>query len=225
MKKILGAALVLGLVASAPVMADGTDSSSTVSTPTASNSADIGSSGIGQGDFFGRVRMISIEPQVGSTDTLSALHAGVNNSLVPELDFTYMALDHVGIELILATSRHTVTSDIGKLGGVGVLPPTVLAQYHFNPHGKIRPYVGAGVNYTLFYNNDLHAGDQAVGIGNHSFGGAVQAGVDVQVARNLFVNFDVKQLWMRTAATLGGQPIGTLRINPIVAGVGVGMKF
>jgi len=117
------------------------------------------------------------------------------------------------------------TSNIGKLGSVGVLPPTVLLQYHFNPHGKIRPYVGAGLNYTLFYNSDLSAGSQPVSVGNHSFGGAVQAGVDVQVARNLFVNFDVKQLWMRTSATMGGQSLGTLRINPLVVGVGLGMKF
>lgn len=200
MKKILGAVCLLAACASTSALAD-------------------------QGDIFGRARLISIEPQVSSTDTLSALNSGVNNSLVPELDFTYMALDHVGIELILATSRHTVTSNLGELGSVGVLPPTLLVQYHFNPHGKIRPYVGAGLNYTLFYNEDLHAAGQPVEIGNHSFGGALQAGVDLQVARNLFVNLDLKQLWMRTSATLAGQPLGTLRINPLVVGVGLGMKF
>jgi len=209
MKKTMWAALLLGLAASSSALAD-------------QNSI---SQGISQGDVLGRVRVISIEPQASSNGTLSAINTGVNNSMVPELDFTYMALDHVGIELILATSRHTVTSNIGKLGSVGVLPPTVLLQYHFNPHGKIRPYVGAGLNYTLFYNSDLSAGSQPVSVGNHSFGGAVQAGVDVQVARNLFVNFDVKQLWMRTSATMGGQSLGTLRINPLVVGVGLGMKF
>lgn len=199
-RTLLAAAVMLGLVASAPVLAD-------------------------QGDFFGRFRVISIEPEVSSTGTLSTLDTGVNNATVPEVDFTYMALDHVGIELILGTSRHTLTSSIGSLGSVGVLPPTLLAQYHFNPHGKIRPYVGAGMNYTLFYNSDLHAGDAPVGINNHSFGPALQAGVDIQVARNLFVNFDVKQIWMHTDATLAGQSIGTVRINPLVVGVGVGMKF
>jgi len=205
MKKTAWAALLLSLAVSTSALAD--------------------QDGISQGDIFGRVRVLSIEPQVSSSGTLSTLNTGVNNSMTPELDFTYMAMDHIGIELILATSRHTITSDAGKLGSVGVLPPTLLLQYHFNPHGKIRPYVGAGLNYTLFYNDDLHAGGQPVAIGNHSFGGAAQAGVDVQVARNLFVNFDIKQLWMRTSATMGGQSLGTLRINPLVVGVGLGMKF
>ena len=71
----------------------------------------------------------------------------------------------------------------GALGGVNVLPPTLLLQYYFNAAGKVRPYVGAGVNYTLFYNNGLHAGDTPVSIKNSSFGPALQAGVDVQVAR------------------------------------------
>jgi len=199
-RTLLAAAMLLSVVASAPVMAD-------------------------QGDIIARFRMISIEPDVSTTGTLSALNTGVNNATVPEVDFTYMALDHVGIELILGTSRHTLSSSIGSLGSVGVLPPTLLAQYHFNPHGKIRPYIGAGVNYTLFYNSDLHAGDAPVGIDHHSFGPAVQAGVDLQVARNLFVNFDVKQIWMHTDATLAGAPIGEVRINPLVVGVGVGMKF
>ncbi len=87
--------------------------------------------------------------------------------------------------------------------GVNVLPPTLLLQYYFNSAGKVRPYVGAGLNYTLFYNNGLHAGDTPVSIKNSSFGPALQAGIDVQVARNLFVNADIKKIWMRTSASAG----------------------
>jgi outer membrane protein len=114
--------------------------------------------GIHAGDVLVRLRAISILPSVRTSDTLSALNVGVNNATVPELDFTYMIRDDVGVELILATSRHQVTSSLGGLGGVGVLPPTLLLQYHFNHAGTVRPYVGAGLNYTLFYNNGLQAG-------------------------------------------------------------------
>jgi outer membrane protein len=128
-----------------------------------------------QGDILARVRAISIEPDVSSGGTLSTLGTGVKNAIVPELDFVYMVRQSIGIELILATSRHEVTSNVGALGGVNVLPPTLLLQYYFNSAGKIRPYVGAGLNYTLFYNTGLHAGDTPVSIKDSSFGPALQA--------------------------------------------------
>lgn len=177
------------------------------------------------GDWLVRLRAISIQPQVRSSETLDALNTGVNNATVPELDFTYMIRDDIGVELILGTSRHQVTSSLGDLGGVGVLPPTLLLQYHFNHAGRVRPYVGAGINYTLFYNNGLHAGGQSISVDNHSFGPALQAGVDVQVTKKLFVNADIKKIWMKTGASMGGQSLGTLHIDPLVVGIGVGMKF
>jgi outer membrane protein len=172
-----------------------------------------------------RLRAISIVPNVDTSHTLSALNVGVNNAIVPELDLTYMIRDDLGVELILATSRHQVTSSLGGLGGVNVLPPTLLLQYHFNHAGRIRPYLGAGLNYTLFYNNGLNAGGQPISISNDSFGPALQAGVDVQVTRSLFVNADIKKIWMHTDASLGDQPLGRLSIDPVVVGLGVGMRF
>lgn len=181
--------------------------------------------GIHAGDVLVRLRAISIIPNVETSGTLSALNVGVNNAIVPELDFTYMIRDEIGVELILGTSRHQVTSNVGGLGGVNVLPPTLLLQYHFNHAGRIRPYLGAGLNYTLFYNNGLNAGGVPVSIRNHSFGPALQAGIDVQVTKKLFVNADIKKIWMHTDATMGGQPLGRLSIDPVIVGLGVGMKF
>ncbi|ASV99130.1 OmpW/AlkL family protein [Paraburkholderia aromaticivorans] len=182
-------------------------------------------SGIHAGDVLVRLRAISIMPNVSTTQSLSALNVDVNNAIVPELDLTYMIRDYLGVELILATSRHQLTSSLGNLGGVNVLPPTLLLQYHFNHAGRIRPYLGAGVNYTLFYNNGLNAGGQSIGVTNHSWGPALQAGVDVQVTKSLFVNADIKKIWMHTDATLGGQALGRLSIDPVVVGLGVGMRF
>lgn len=178
-----------------------------------------------QGDILARFRVLSIEPDVSTSGTLSTLGTNVNNSIVPELDFTYMATNNIGVELILGITRHTVTSSLGELGRVSLLPPTLTVAWHFNPQGMIRPYIGAGLNYTLFYNNSLQAGGQGVGINNHSFGPAFQVGVDVQVTKKIFVNADVKKLFVRTDATLGGVPIGTLKIDPWIIGLGFGVKF
>jgi len=216
----LAAAALIGIVA---VPAHAADAPGAAAAPSTSTSVPNG--GIYAGDVLVRLRAISIMPDVSAGGTLGTLKADVNNSIVPELDFTYMVRDNIGVELILGTSRNQVTSSLGRLGGVGVLPPTLLLQYHFNHAGKIRPYVGAGLNYTLFYNNGLQAGGQRVSIDNHSFGPALQAGVDIQVARNLFVNADIKKIWMRTGASLNGSSIGTLHIDPLIVGIGVGMKF
>jgi outer membrane protein len=94
----------------------------------------------------------------------------------------------------------------------------LLLQYYFNAAAKVRPYVGAGLNYTLFYNNGLHAGDTPVSIKNSSFGPALQAGIDVQVARNLFVNAGIKKIWMRTCASADGASLGSLKIDPLGCG-------
>ena len=182
-------------------------------------------SGIYAGDWLVRLRAIEIAPDARGNGTLGAIGADVNNAIVPEVDFTYMATNNIGVELILGTSRNQVTSNIGALGGVGVLPPTLLLQYHFNNAGRVRPYVGAGINYTLFYNNGLHAGGQSVSIDNHSWGPALQFGIDFQVTKRIFVNADIKKIWMRTDASLGGTSLGTLHIDPLVVGLGVGMKF
>ncbi len=181
--------------------------------------------GIHAGDVLVRLRAISIVPQVRTSDALSTLNVDVNNATVPELDFTYMIRDNIGVELILATSRHQLTSSIGDLGGVNVLPPTLLLQYHFNHQGQVRPYVGAGVNYTYFYNNGLHAGDQKIAVKRSSFGPALQMGVDVDITKKVFANVDVKKVWMKTDASLNGASLGTLHIDPLIVGVGVGMKF
>lgn len=178
-----------------------------------------------QGDVIVRLRGIVVAPDVSSTGTLSTIHSGVDTTAVPELDFTYMFTDSFGAELILATSRHGVTSDLGNLGKVSVLPPTLTLQYHFNDAGRIRPYIGAGINYTLFYHNSLAVGGQGVDITNHSFGPALQAGVDFAVSDAWFVNLDVKKVWIRTDASLGGTDLGRLRIDPWIVGFGVGRRF
>jgi outer membrane protein len=178
-----------------------------------------------QGDVIVRLRGIVVAPEVSTSGTLSTIHSDVDTTAVPELDFTYMFTDSFGAELILATSRHGLTSDLGNLGKVSVLPPTLTLQYHFNDAGRIRPYIGAGINYTLFYRNSLAVGGQGVDITNHSFGPALKAGVEFAVTDKWFVNLDVKKVWIRTDASLGDTDLGRLRIDPWIVGFGVGRRF
>ncbi|VVD72386.1 OmpW/AlkL family protein [Pandoraea terrigena] len=230
----VAAALVIGTTfASASASAQGNPQAPSAAADTAAPSSEktfgfIGDSsqGIYAGDILARVRAIGIMPDShASGSVLPTLGVTVNNAIVPELDFTYMILDNVGVELILAMSRHQLTSNVGHLGGVNVLPPTLLLQYHFNHAGKVRPYVGAGINYTRFWNSNLNAGGTPISIKNHSVGPALQAGVDIQMTKNLFFNIDIKKVWMKTDTSLAGTDLGTLHIDPLIVGVGVGLKF
>lgn len=196
-----------------------------------------------QGDVLIRVRAIDVIPNEDSGSILPAFPGegvSVNDSFAPEIDFTYMATDHFGLELIAATTKHHASGVSGTTGGLGrlastwVLPPTLTAQYHFVPEGKVRPYVGAGVNYTIFYNEKASdaltaaVGPTTVSLSD-SFGWAAQAGVDIELTEKIFLNLDVKYIDIDTTATLNTTAAGTqkVRINldPLVVGVGVGMKF
>ena len=167
-----------------------------------------------------RVRAINIAPDVSTSPTVAGLD--VSNEWTPEVDFTYFVTPNIGVELILATQRHEVTLGSTSLGKLSHLPPTLLLQYHFQPTPSIKPYVGAGVNYTRFYNVDLAPG---LSVDKNSFGGALQAGVDIAVTKNGYINLDVKKIWIDTDVKSGGVKLTNLEINPVVWGIGYGFRF
>jgi outer membrane protein len=167
-----------------------------------------------------RVRALHIAPEVDTSPTLAGLN--VSDEWTPEIDFTYFVTPNIGVELILATQRHEVTLNGASLGKLNHLPPTVTVQYHFNPTPTIKPYVGAGVNYTRFYNVDL----PGLKVDSNSFGGALQAGVDIAVTKNGYINLDVKKIWIGTTVkTTAGTKVTDLDINPVVWGIGYGFRF
>ena len=194
-----------------------------------------------QGDVLVRLRAIMVSPNESSGPVLPSFPGatvGVSDSYAPELDFSYMATDNLGLELVLATDKHKI-SGRGSLAGVGelartwVLPPTLTLQYHFAPEAKIRPYVGAGINYTIFYSEKASDALQtAVGPTDvslkSSFGYALQAGVDFDLSEKVFLNLDVKYIDMTTRATLTSGALVNdvnVKINPFVFGIGIGTRF
>lgn len=194
-----------------------------------------------KGDVLIRLRAITVQPQEQVGPVLPAFPAStgrITNAFTPEIDFTYMLTNRLGVELIAATTRHCIDGGgslaaVGRLACTRVLPPTLTLQYHFVPDGKIHPYAGAGVNWTLFYNerasNQLNAaiGSTQVDLTN-SWGVALQAGVDVDISKKMFLNLDVKYIEMDTTARLTtGALRNSLRadINPLIIGVGVGLRF
>jgi outer membrane protein len=195
------------------------------------------------GDVLLRGRAIIVAPNEDSGSILPAFPGegvSVDSSFAPEVDITLMATDHIGFELIAATTKHSLTGmtgttgTIGRLGSTWVLPPTLTAQYHFLPESSVRPYVGAGLNYTIFYSEDSSSGlEAAVGATSisldDSFGWAIQAGIDIDLSEDVFLNFDVKYIDIDTTATITNATLGTQTIdvdlNPIVVGIGLGIRL
>lgn len=176
----------------------------------------------------------------------AALAGGVDigDQYVPELDITYFFNDNIAVELILAVTPHDVDA-VGvtvpgaldnatvDLGDVWLLPPTLTLQYHFDTGTQFKPYVGAGVNATFFFDEDK--GSVADGIDyDPSFGGALQVGVDYDLdgePGGWLLNADIKKVWINTDVTvdfttaLGATVDADVDINPTVVGIGFGYKF
>lgn len=198
-------------------------------------------SALEKGDWLLRVRAIGISPtdeSGGISPDLTTSGLDPQSAIVPELDITYMATDTIGLELIAATSKHKFETT-GALAALGdsaeawLLPPTLLAQYHFPTKTKYRPYVGAGINYTFTYlENAERSLEAALGptsvSADNSLGWALQAGMDYDISDRWFMNIDVKYIDLGVDIELNsGGVIRTVDvdINPIIFGIGFGYRF
>ncbi len=181
-----------------------------------------------------RARFISVIPSESATIEAIGGDVSISTAYVPELDFTYFFTKNWAAELILATTNHDVeaiNTAAGNidLGDVWLLPPTITVQYHY-PMGDFKPYVGAGLNYTIFYGADEGPIANDVDYDN-SIGFAFQAGFVYALNDTWFLNLDVKKILLQTDATVNattalGATVGAdVDINPLIIGFGIGMKF
>lgn len=176
-----------------------------------------------------RLRGVSVQPYEKSTVGGEDSDVNISNAFIPELDFTYFFNKNFAAELILGTSKHDVKvgNDEVSLGSVRLLPPTLTLQYHFYPTKSLKPYVGAGLNYTIFY--DVENGDTLGMDYKNNVGFALQGGVDYFVNDKFFLNVDIKKLYLKTDVDVDlGLPAtvpAEVKINPLLIGFGVGMKF
>jgi outer membrane protein len=172
-----------------------------------------------------RVRATQLNWDNGQTGVAQALNINAKDKTIPELDVSYFFTKNIAAELVLTyPQKVNIDSNLGRLGHVKALPPTLLAQYHFTDLGPIKPYVGAGINYTRFTSrSNLLAG--AASVESASFGSAVQVGADYMLTKNWGVNLDVKYIKMKTDVNVASVPLGSLELSPVVTSVGVTYKF
>jgi len=179
------------------------------------------------GDIVIRARGIAMVPDEQTYDhSIGSGHGELSNDAVPEVDFSYFLTDNLALELIAATTKHDLTWQNPNLdaGSVRLLPPTLTLQYHFMPESRWSPYVGAGINYTFFY--DSEPGQFNSVKYEDGFGYAFQAGFDYAISGPWSVNLDVKKIFLDTDISINnGANTSKAHLDPWVFGVGVGYRF
>ncbi|AYD02289.1 OmpW family protein [Neorhizobium sp. NCHU2750] len=186
-----------------------------------------------QSPWMIRVRALGVVTHdSGSVAGAPGVGLKYSDTVVPEFDVSYFFTDNIAAELILGTTYANIKTT-GALGEIPVgkswlLPPTLTLQYHFTNMGNFRPYVGAGINYSLFYNQSNKDGFHNLDVDNH-FGYALQAGFDYMIDKHWGVNVDVKKIFLKTNWSADSDALGSLhgkaKIDPWLIGAGVTYRF
>lgn len=185
------------------------------------------------GDWLFRVGASLVDPKSNNGSFGPGLGIDVDDKWGVTFNVAYMFTPNWAVEVLAALPyRHDIAvGPLGNVASVKHLPPTVSVQYHFAPAAAFQPYVGAGVNYTHFWDDQMRgalaAGD--ITTDTHSFGLALQAGFDFVIDRNWFLNFDVRWIDISTDAVVVVPGVGRLTskvaIDPMVYGINVGFRF
>lgn len=179
-----------------------------------------------EGQLLVRVRALHLD---SANKDGTGLGLSINDKTFPEVDFSWFFTPNVAVELILTyPQKQTLYSNGAEIGSLKHLPPTLTLQYHFNPTGVFRPYVGAGVNYTNFSSVAFAPAVQTAlhpSIKRNSWGPALQIGADVEIAKNTYLNVDLKKVDLKTTVYSSGAAVGKFKVNPTLASIGIGYRF
>ena len=179
------------------------------------------------GDILVRGGLAFVSPQTSSDDVLGTGELDIDSNMQLGLTLSYMLTDNWGVELLAATPfSHSVKLGGAEVAKVNHLPPPLMAQYYFgDANSKVRPYVGAGINYTTFFDEEgrgaLAGTDVSV---DSSWGLAGQVGLDMAINDRWFVNASA---WLIDIDTDVHTAVGTINtsIDPVAFMFGVGYRF
>jgi outer membrane protein len=176
------------------------------------------------------------------------LSVSVDDNTQLGLNFVYFYDNNWAIEVLAATPfTHDITiydpqSISGGLFGANVdgatlaevtqLPPTISALYYFDNASSVKPYVGVGVNYTIFFDEDFKSIPENLGFNDleldGSFGFSLQVGADYLINDKWHINASARYIDINTDATF---KIGDIKgsasvdVDPMVYSIMLGYKF
>ncbi len=183
------------------------------------------------GKFLIGAKVLHLFTDEDSTVSIGG-EAKVDDDTIPLLEFRYFFTDNIAIDTILGTTKHnaaaigTALGDV-DLGSVGVIPTTVTLQYHFNSSNNFLPYIGAGINYSFFY--DVNPGAVANVTYHDNTGFAINFGFDYILSENNYFNIDIKKYSLSTDVFVDAGDAGTatakVDLDPLALSIGYGWRF
>ncbi len=191
------------------------------------------------GDIIVRAGAAGVFPNDDS-DSLNAIpgaNVTVEDTWSLGLTGTYMVTNQLGIGLLGAWPfKHDIEGDgtisnLDKVAEVKHLPPTLTLQYHFATRSNLHPYIGAGLNYTYFFDEETSGTLDGTKIDlESSFGFALEAGVDFEFNDGWLISGQVWYANIETEANISGGGLGLnenidVEIDPVIFMVGIGKKF
>ena len=157
----------------------------------------------------------------------NTLDVEVGSDIKPTITAEYFVADHLGIEVLASWPfEHDIAiNGLGKVGSTKQLPPTVSLQYHFG-QGKVTPFLGAGVNFTVFGSEQTSGALAGSRLElDNSWGLAAHAGIDFRLGERSAIRVDARWIDIDTDARLDGVDLGTVQIDPLIYGVAYVIRF
>lgn len=159
--------------------------------------------------------------------------ADVGNATTLLLTYERAITPNIGVELVLGVPPKITSKATGSVAFLGddvlsakIVAPTLLVNYHFGePGSALRPYVGAGINYTKFVSRQSKlATDVQM---SDSVGLTVQAGLDYSLNKDWGLFASVAALKVKSDLVASGATVLTTTIDfrPITYSLGAYYKF
>lgn len=164
-----------------------------------------------------------VRPQSNNGPLAGPTPLEIGNNAQLTVAAEYFIADNVGIELLAATPfKHSLYSSGAYIGKTKHLPPTLSVNYHIPTKGSITPFVGAGLNYTIFFDETSPLGNLEI---RNSVGFAAHIGADFALSDNSAIRTDLRYIQIEPEVRLNGTYMGKAKINPLVVGVAYVKKF
>ncbi|WP_374601164.1 OmpW family protein [Arenimonas sp.] len=173
------------------------------------------------GDWTVSVGAHVVAPKSGNgTLAGGALAADVGDDWRPTITAEYFFSPNLGLEVLAALPfEHDIKLNGVKAGSTKHLPPTFTLQYHFRNESIVTPFLGAGVNYTRFFDEKttgpLAGTDLSL---DASWGLAAHAGLDFAIGEGKWLRVDARHIDIDTDVKVNGAGVGTVNIDPLVYG-------